>query len=102
MDNRKVIKKLLDQNKSNFTIKTLDELMCLIDNRGEREFTIETCMIFGDNNNNDFTRETLNTFGIELAKKKLNFREVIASFAFFTMDNYYEKIKSRKIIFYQL
>lgn len=86
---------MLDQIKSNFTVKTLDELISLLDLKSEKEFTVDTCYIFGENTNYEYTKETVKNFGIELARKKMNFREVIATLAFFRLDNYQAKITSK-------
>lgn len=85
---------MLDQYKSNFTIKTLEELISLLDFKGEKEFTKEIMLIFGENNNTDYTNDMVENFGLEIATKKINFREVIATLAFFRLDNYHAKIRS--------
>jgi hypothetical protein len=77
-------------------VKTLDELISLLDLKGDKEFTIETFYVFGENSNDEITKETINKFGMELARKKLNMREVVASLAFFRLDNYEAKITSNK------
>jgi hypothetical protein len=95
LDSRKAVKILLDQNKSYFTIKTFDELMSILDLKGEHEFSYEIFYIFGEYNNDTVSQDIIDIFGNELANKKVNFREVMAFLAFFRMDNLQAKITSK-------
>ncbi len=81
---------------SNFSVKTLDELLSQnLDLKFEVEFIIKTCYIFGENSN-EYKNENVENWGIDLARKKLKFNEVVATLAFFRMEVYEEKIKSNK------
>lgn len=94
LDNRKKIQYLINNNKAQFTVKTLDEMLSLLEMKGEKEFSIEIFHIFGQNNNDEYTNEMVKTFGVEVAKKTVNFREILFTLAFFRMESYHGKITS--------
>ena len=100
LEKRRPIKYLIDKNKSYFTIKTLDELMSILNLKGEKEFSCDVFSIFGENTKNEISDEIIKNFGKDIGRKRVNFREVIATLAFFRMNNYQAKISSKIFNFY--
>jgi len=97
LENRHPIKSFLDNKKYTFTIRTLDELLSVLNLKGEIEFIQKIFYIFGENisKSHDYL---INTYGKEFCKKKVNFREVFDLLAFFRMDNFKAKVSSKIFI----
>ncbi len=84
------------KQKNSFTIKTLEELLSVLDLKGEIEFIQQIFFIFGENISSNIKHIT-NNYIKEISKKKINFREVFNILAFFRMENIKAKISRKNI-----
>jgi len=94
LEKRHSIKNFLFKQKNSFTIKTLDELLSVLNLKGEIEFIQQIYYIFGENISANH-KHIIDNYGEEFSKKKINFREVFNSLAFFRMENIKAKISGK-------
>ncbi len=97
LDSHKNLKWFFEKKVNNLNIKTFDELLSLLNLRNEENFANHIFLIFGEKKfRNDINMNELKEEYYNVAGCTINYKEFISSLAFYSIENFHDKLNCNK------